>query len=331
MIQTRTPICSAKVVKKSVAPNGKIVTTFQARYPRWIHAEQRTHRQLPLSEEFSIWCDVPTPSLMEDPNLSRNASSSRAIPVSRMIQDVLEDTAMPHFWGMNQKGMQAGEEINAFVLDPWAQMQQDMVSREFPNFSDPNGEWHPVKVSKEDAWIRVRDICIDFARAYDDAGYHKQIVNRLLEPFSKINVVITATELSNFYALRDHKDAEPHIQILARAMREADEATPPTPIANNEWHLPYVNEDEIDRLDRDWLKLCLVSTARCARVSYLTHDGRAPDLDEDLALAEKLIGMVPLHASPAEHQAIPTLYANERSGNLLGFVQFRKTLSGECQ
>src|ERR1700693_1578480 len=79
---------SAKIVADSVGQAGQRITTMQLRYPKFIHGEFMTHRVF-----------------------SRNASSSRAIPVERLIQDVIDDPAMPVFWGKNQKGMQAKEEL----------------------------------------------------------------------------------------------------------------------------------------------------------------------------------------------------------------------------
>lgn len=169
------------------------------------------------------------------------------------------------------------------------------------------------------------------AEAFDAAGYHKQIVNRLLEPFMHINVVVTSTEWSNFYALRDHSDAEPHIQLLAQKMREAAYLSEPNQLLYGQWHLPYVSL--VEQSDYGLDKCKAMSTARCARVSYLTHDGRVPSVDEDIELYTRLVGTNPLHASPAEHQATPDPYGEARTqwGNFSYWKQHRKTLQGECQ
>lgn len=329
---------TAKIVEDSVSPDGIRLTTMLLRYPRWIHAEGRTHRQLRLGEEM----ELPTPSLMEDPNLSRNASSSRAIPVSRLIQDVIDDPAVPLFWGKNQKGMQAGEEHDATVVF-------DTHKRD-DYFAD----------TREKAWLYARDQAIKVAQGFDKAGYHKQIVNRLLEPFSHINVVVTATEWSNFFALRRHKDAEPHIHLLADRMWEAMQASTPNVLRPGEWHLPFADDNDslaqalhylmnelqinpTEALIRD--VMIKASVARCARTSYLTHEGKTPQLEGengDLALYDKLMGGIPIHASPAEHQATPDGYNEpgvpgtgwewpEQHGNLRGWRQYRKMLPNECQ
>lgn len=281
---------TAKIIANSVSLEGIELTTMQLRYPKFIHGEFLTHRQF-----------------------SRNASSSRAIPVERMIEDVQRDPAMPVFWGKNQSGMQAREELSPTLCT---------VARALWGVSMMNA--------------------IEQAKHMHNLGAHKQIVNRLLEPFMHINVVVTGTAnaYNNFYALRRHPDAQPEIQALANAMWDAQNSSVPTLRALNEWHLPYVNNEEIKLLSiSDSIK---ISVARCARVSYLTHDGRTPDIEEDLKLFDRLIGSTPLHASPAEHQATPDEISpynliNKNSwlnpkehGNFRGWRQYRKMLPNEC-
>jgi len=287
--------------------------TFQLRYPRFIHAEVMTHRLF-----------------------SRNASSSRAIPVETMIKNIIADTAMPIHWGKNQSGMQAHEEQDTLVN----------IGDEFPHES-------LVTASAAGAWCVARDKAIKVATAFHKAGYHKQVVNRILEPFMHIDVIVTASNFDNFFWLRRHPDAQPEIRVLADAMWEALQASTPHRLNPGEWHLPYVREiEKTMRAPRELAPgvivieavttevLIKLSVARCARVSYLTHDGKEPDFAKDVALYERLVGSEPLHASPAEHQAIPdepNWYDGgvqwdraDLSGNFDGgWVQYRKTLSGE--
>lgn len=288
---------SARVIADSVSEHQVRITTMLIRYPRFIHAEFMTHRVF-----------------------SRNASSSRAIPVKKLIEDVINDPVYPSFWGKNQKGMQAHEECNEKVVIVFGIDERKFLSR-------------------EEAWWLARAKAIDFAKAFDDAGYHKQIVNRLLEPFSHINVVVTATEWSNFYALRRHEDAQPEIRELADRMWEAQQNSIPLLLRKGEWHLPFVSQDEILGFAPNFDNPIKLSVARCARTSYLTHEGKKPKVDEDLALYDRLLSSVPLHASPAEHQATPDpSFMGELGwahrhlhGNFTGWIQYRKTLPGECQ
>lgn len=300
---------SAKVICDSINQYGNRLTTFQLRYPRFIHAEFMTHRMF-----------------------SRNASSSRAIPVSKLIEDIERDPVYPSFWGKNQTGMQAVEEcINSVV-----------ISNNFPYYlyNGVSDEicYEDEITTRDDAWDQARDIAIKFAKAFADAGYHKQIVNRLLEPFSHINVVCTSKDYENFYSLRRHKDAQPEIKLLADAMWEAQQASWPIFLNENQWHLPYVTATELLHTACPFDDFKKISVARCARVSYLTHEGKEPDIDADLKLYDRLVGSIPLHASPAEHQAHPdriicnnplTWKNPELHGNLTGFVQYRKTLPNE--
>ncbi len=301
---------SARVIKDSVcAVSGKRITTMLWRYPRFIHAEVMTHRVL-----------------------SRNASSSRAIPVERMIEDILADTAMPIHWGANQKGMQADEECNTGLIAD-GMCPFDMIDNRF----DP--------VTREQAWLYARDQAIKVAKAFHRAGYHKQVVNRLLEPFMHINVLVTATEWQNFNALRDHKAAEPHMQMLARANKKAMAESTPLMLGEGMYHLPWVEHEDWERVRAEFLKasgnewgkdtilgtLIKISIARCARLSYNNFDGKVSTTSEDLALFDKLVGEQPIHASPTEHQATPDPWCREPSkwGNFRFWKQYRKFLPGE--
>jgi len=285
---------TAKVIADSIHMHGgPRLTTLQLRYPRFIHAEFMTHRVF-----------------------SRNASSSRAIPVARLIADIREDPAMPMHWGKNQPGMQADEEHNAPIAAPWS----------------------GGTMTRQGAWLNAMDGAIKMATLFDEAGYHKQIVNRLLEPYSHINVIVSSTKWENFFALRAHPDAQPEIRLLAEAMLAAMRASEPNGLHAGDWHLPYVTDADWDDIEIQYGPRAAtevakkVSAARCARVSYLTFEGKKPAIEADIKLFEKLAGGVPLHASPLEHQATPRRPHSGWAypcGNFDGWAQFRKEFDTE--
>jgi thymidylate synthase ThyX len=230
--------------------------------------------------------------------LSKNSASSRAIPTAKLIQRIVDDPWIPSYIGANQKGMQAGEALSA-----------------------------EERVVAERIWLEAREAAVGYARELLGRGIHKQVINRLLEPWMHITVIISATERENFYALRRHEMAEPHFHELADKMWEAEEASQPRVLSVGEWHLPLVHfDDEIDRA-LSLTDLIKVSVGRCARVSYLTHDGRR-DPKEDIVLHDRLLLQRPLHASPAEHVA-QALAEPTPSGNFVGWQQYRKTLAFE--
>lgn len=295
---------SAKIIKDSVSSEGIRLTTFLLRYPRCIHSELMTHRVF-----------------------SRNASSSRAIPVTKLIQDVIDDPFIPIHWGKNQPGMQADQQCNNLVR----------------LFSRSGG------TSREQAWLKLRDQAVKGARAFAASDYHKQLVNRILEPFAHISVVVTSTHYANWFSLRDHPDAEPHIAILAQRMKEAYDASIPRLLGFAEYHLPFVEDNEFSNYhmtnfaaeypaDLQRLNTAVkLSVARCARTSYRLHDGEWPSIEKDLKLHDDLVVSEPLHASPAEHQATPdskdqdgNWKSPEFHGNLLGWCQYRKMLPNEA-
>jgi hypothetical protein len=307
---------SAKIIADSISPDGIRITTFHLRYPRFIHAELMTHRVF-----------------------SRNARSSRAVPVGKMIEEIQNDPVIPIHWGKNQAGMQAHEEHDAPVT----------IGLDFDLSKT---------LTRMQAWLFARDRAVEAAQAFHAAGYHKQVVNRLLEPFMHIDTLVTATEWSNWYALRDHKDAEPHIKKLAEEMKKARDASTPEKLEPGAWHLPYVDEATEDQV-ADYVigtggagprevqmisdLLIKLSVARSARISYAPFDGDG-SIEKELDRYEKLVGSYPMHASPAEHQATPDRkrsagisdwtqgwWQEELHGNFVGWIQFRKTLQGECQ
>lgn len=266
------------------------IHTLRMRYPRIIHAELMTHRVF-----------------------SRNARSSRAVPVSRMIQEIKSDPFVPWHWGKNQKGMQASEECDEPVF----------IGSEY----NDDG-WH-----REHAWLSAANVAIRHAEAFMNAGYHKQIANRLLEPFMYIDVLVTSTEWENFLWLRDHKDAEPHLQDLATLVRRALEG-PVEVLKPGVWHLPYITEEERD-MPVDLLRK--ISAARCARISYAPFDGDA-SYERELKRYDTLVRSDRVHASPLEHQAVPDTWNPvtnswkfpEMHGNLNGWIQYRKLVPNEA-
>lgn len=324
---------SAKIIADSVSPGPWPIrlATLQLRYPKIIHGEAKTHRLMYVGDAaYDLLEEV---GLMNDPALSRNASSSRAIPVERLIQDVIDDPYVPLHWGKNRAGMQASEELD----------DKELI------YTGTDGKPVSERTAAKQIWLRSRDLAVKQAQSLSKLGAHKQIVNRLIEPFCHINVVVTATEWANFFALRRHADAQPEIHALADAIYDAMQASTPTPLKPGEWHLPYVDKDpaggDMTALlqmvgegirgpdDDQWINNSLIklSVARCARVSYLTHDNRKPNVAEDLKLYERLVGTNPLHASPCEHQATPdeSWQSPHLHGNFSGWIQYRKTLPNE--
>lgn len=233
--------------------------------------------------------------------LSRNSASSRAIPVEKMVRMVMTNPYVPTVWTRNGKGMQGHGEIT----DP-----SDIGQlREY--------------------WMSARDDAVRNATTLLACGVHKQTSNRLLEPFMWHTAIVSSTEWSNFDHLRRHEAAHPDIQIAAECMHEARSTSTPTFIDYGEWHLPYVWATDRNLLDDEGFEegdLVKISAGRCARVSYLTHDGvRDPRKDIDLHDVKLL---APGHMSPLEHPATPSRDTGF-IGNFRGWVQHRKMIPGE--
>lgn len=211
---------------------------------------------------------------------SRNSASSRAIPVAKMVEQVRLSPAMPVHWGKNQPGMQAKEELTGCDLD-----------------------------ATQSDWLVAARAAASIAERMSNYGAHKQIVNRILEPFQMMKTVLTATEFDNFFWLRKHPDAQPEIKLLAELMWEVLQASEAVTLEAGDWHTPYFG-------DGYWLKGCgvpledalAISSSCCAQVSYRKLDD---SLEKAKDIFDKLIESKPCHASPTEHQATPMQQGGE--------------------
>lgn len=262
----------ANIICDSVNPAGIRLTTFICKYPRFIHSELMTHRQL-----------------------SRNASSSRAIPISKSLQAVIQDPAMPVSWPKNQPGMQASE-----ILDK-------------ESYRECMGE---ILCARDDAVTRVKNLMTN--------GLHKQIANRYLEPWAHMTTLISGTDWANFYALRVHKDAQPEFQELAYKMLKAYVQNVPRSLNIGSWHIPFQ-----DHMPEDLIlaKKVKIAVGRCARVSYKNQDGEY-NVADDLKLYDRLVSARPGHWSAFEHVA-EARNDSEYSGNFRGWRQYRKMFESE--
>lgn len=252
---------------------------------------------------------------------SRNSASSRAIPVKKMLSKVWNDPFIPSYWGQTQAGMQAEQQLRGLRL--WLTRQ---------------------------VWIKARIVSLAIAWCLLKLGLHKQLSNRLLEPWLWHTIIVTSTEWDNFFALRLDKSAQPEIRLSAQAMKDAIESSTPNYVDYAEWHLPLVNDlDELYAAGFSDEEIAYVSAGRCARVSYLTHDG-VRDPKADILLAKRL--QQAGHMSPFEHVARPMVVNDgERilrsflrtseafvfdvdvtkvfSGNVRGWHQLRKSMLHE--
>ena len=297
----------AEIIADSFNPAGCRLTSFVLEYPRFVHAELMTHRVF-----------------------SKNASSSRAIPIEKMIEMVKTNPAIPVWWGKNQSGMQAAEELDNVKIDEFDQIVPFVTARQAAQLT----------------WLEARDSAIEFVERLSKIGLHKQIANRILEPWSHIRIILSGTEFENWFALRVHKDAQPEIRELARQMLELYNASEPKYLNEGEWHIPFgdkfdeakiikvAQESNPDFMTQGNTGQCnpkdlisdmkkRIAVARCARISYLNFEGK-DDYAADIKLCDRLFANNPKHLSPTEHVAMALADKNVWSGNFQGFKQYRK-------
>lgn len=239
--------------------------------------------------ELTFWRPI-LPELSRHRVFSLSVRSSRATPVNKLIDEIQKSPWGPNEWGKNQPGMVA----------------EDVFSNEkfIKNF--------------EYVWYQTANFCCQMAKSLNEVGVHKQIVNRMLEPYTCTHAVVSGTEWKNFFKLRTASDSQPEMQDLANKMKKLFDEHEPTLLDDNEWHLPYITQK--DRFDFTPPECRRISAARCARVSYKLYDGTT-DSQKDLELYEKLVNSH--HWSPLEHVAIPAVH-DYRESNFKGWNQLRK-------
>jgi len=256
-VNHKSGLISVEVIKDSYneAFDSRI-TTLILEYPRIIHSELMTHRLF-----------------------SRNASSSRAIPVSKVIEQVKNNPAMPVRFGKNRAGMQ------------------------------DSGEYENSEGLKQ-LWIESSKLACSTAIVMNDMKAHKQVINRILEPYQFIRVCLTSTNFANWFYLRNHTDADPTIHALAETMQEVMNASKARKLFEGHWHVPFV-EDYIDFTGEQVFKdescsvislqeALIISSSCAAQTSYRKLD---TSLEKATDIYKKLIESKPCHASPVEHQA----------------------------
>lgn len=258
---------SVKIILASKNPWGGKIVTLVARYQRFIHSELMTHK-----------------------DLSRNASSSRAIPFRKMLKLTRQSMAAPIHWGKNQPGMQADEELTGFA-----------------------------RLMAVFMWHLTGHIVLTMAWLMSFTGVHKQVINRMIEPWTYINVQITATNWERMLKLRLDKAAQPEFRELAKLIRRALRSAYYQTLKEGEWHLPWTRPGEAMNLPLGSAKK--VSAARSARLSYTPIGEPKINLSKDISLASDLLAQ--LHLSPFEHQATPK---KGRHANLEGWSNYRTEL-----
>lgn len=272
----------AAIVADSLSPIGARLTTFEVTCHRFILAEFNTHRVF-----------------------SRNSASSRAIPVTKTIARVADDPAFPEVWASEQKGMQGGSPLDGSDLFEAQRLFRDV---------------HHYTVQRVNTYLDHHPITED-----GQQRLHKSLVNRLLEPFMWHTIIVTSSEWDNFWVQRCSPLAQPEMRLLAEAMKSAYDASTPQRLVWGQWHLPYIDSE-------DWTAIAAlaattearealarkISAARCARVSYLTHDGRR-DITEDIRMFDQtLMAADPKHWSPLEHIATPMRQTGRGYGTMPG-------------
>ena len=331
----------AKMIADSIGQHSPRLLTIRAVSPKFIHQETLRHRLIYIED-----------ALRGDPDFSFSVSSARAIPFKKLLEEVRSDElrAVPVKWGAEQKGMSPGDELDDIHKSvDWFLGSDD-------DGNNPAWESITFREAARREWRQAALTAAAAAERMTAIGVHKSIVNRVIEPYIHCHALMTATAPGwlNFFGLRLDGGADPTVRALAEACWVVWNESEPKLLRPGEWHLPFVNEDDLQ--EKDWSDNPIsyhikVSVARCARLTFNSFEtGKISTIEEDLKLYDRLVGSVPLHASPAEHIAAPDTkkqmlissvngdtgiydYAWNKQhlhGNLPGWQQYRKMLPGEA-
>lgn len=326
---------SATVVADSINPQGDRLTSLLITFPRILLSEINTHRML-----------------------SKNTSSSRAIPFNKMVEAVQENPFIPIAWQKEHKGMQGSE-------------------YHFYNNS-----------ALEESWLEARDNGIIIASEINEYGVTKQLCNRLLEPFMWTTMLITGSKegWDNFFHLRcgdydgfksrkeaskeflekgnintstwsdmdwrnlNKGQAEIHMMDLAEKIYDVVNESTPKQLEAGEWHIPMVDkipfvgnltknidENNIYWKDYDEQNKVKISVALSARTSYtVVGEEKSIDYEKMVELHDRLLAQNPPHSSPMEHCCVCVTdedynksFKGEEKGwfrNYKGFKSYRQII-----
>lgn len=291
----------AEIIADSICPRGHRLTTFVLTFPRFILAELNTHRLF-----------------------SRNSASSRAIPFEKMVKMVEEDPFIPIAWQKDHKGMQGSEYISEKMIQDWSvekwlesrdnavnlakQLNQGGVTKQLCNRLLEPFMWHTVilTASEFDNFFELRcpkyeyskDIYFKSRKDYEN--YYEEIHNKANDDRTTLD-----------WLSINKGQSEIHMMELAECMRDARNESIPKQLQAGEWHIPFGDRIDNDRLEEvnritntgdyhpDQTKT-KIATARCARVSYLNFEGK-DDYEADIKLYNTLLASG--HFSPFEHCA----------------------------
>lgn len=313
-LKNKIIMIKVEIVADSINQQSDRLISMVLTYPRIIHAEMMTHRMF-----------------------SRNASSSRAVPVEKMIKAIRENTFCPFEFQKAHKGMQGFEYFTG-------KGKQECI----------------------DLWLESAELALQQAEKMKAKGISKQIINRILEPYQYYTMLITGSKecWDNFHSLRnpiynfsyDGKvpedvfkskkevirglgigeyipeldktigeftdldwlkfnkgQAEIHLMDLAEKIYDAMNESTPKQLVSGEWHIPFEDKMDTTKWDLDLaeghfdfsLAKVKVSTAMAARTSYtVVGDEKEIDYKKMIELHDRLISQDPPHSSPMEHTCV---------------------------
>lgn len=299
---------SAFVVEDSKVGNNRL-TSLVLKFPRTVLAEFNTHRVF-----------------------SRNSASSRARSVKATIKEVIENPYIP-LWTINKAGMSghwASPRVEAEATEVYLAGRDAAVRTALALLVGSDRIEGFGRDDKEIAsrYSEVVDYYYDHmysgTGAEPDFGLsvHKQVLNRVLEPYMFHEVIVTSSYFDNFLKLRDHNEADPAIWGVSHLLGEAIAHSEPT---ISEIHAPFSsNLEKTLILGQPWpvARPHLIKSAmESAQISY-NDKSRAIKSTATAERGESLLTAG--HLSPFEHVAVATRLLSRSLALRSVFCEFRR-------
>lgn len=344
----------AEIVADSVNGFGNRLTTMVVTFPRFILAELNTHRMFSRNSASSR--AIPFEKML------KSVQENPFIPIAwQKDHKGMQGTA---YWTepeANERHKNIWLRSLNETIDHAKLLNQLGVTKQLCNRLLEPFMWHTVIVTATE-WENFFALRCPKYTSLDNSEYRswKDLIEDKKIKGASIEWLNTAGNYNVLERLKCNKgQAEIHMMALAEAMWDAYNESQPKKLEKGEWHIPfgdqikeglisdYLHEDgdgPFGQFEYDAVKL-QIAVARCARISYtlVGEEGKIPNIEKDIELHDNLAKSG--HWSPFEHiakamgsddtiKAAMLIDNNGKksfgwSGNLRGFIQYRKTFDTE--
>lgn len=315
---------NAKIIADSIDTRGNRIVSYLLTYPRFIHSELMTHRMFSRNSASSR--AIPFKKMIEkakddpfipiawqkdhsgmqgaeywtDEDIYPYANSSFSIPASIHFKN--------EWLFARDAAVDAAEHMSALRLT------KQLCNRLLEAFM-----WHTVIVTatEYDNFFELRCPKYEIYAGPEDTEEYR-CFGRSWKDLMKSNGGLAGDFDTDDVVERlqwSKSGAEIHIQKLAEVMWDARNESTPKQLKAGEWHIPFGDKMDDEAISKMHIGIggfphehdaahedikVKIAIARCARLSYMTHDNEI-NYEKDIELYDRLLSAH--HMSPFEHCA----------------------------